>query len=173
MKWHMHFPTSIHKTRARLLEWAETGTYECHAINWYYAYLAQKFIHGSSHPATGIYKERWTPEETERSDHRHYMYIDDEILDHAASQLGLKPCQHVLDIDSAFGHTGRYLHQKYGTIVTRVRPGDSARIYHTISSCIDLHTGFTSRAYSSPEDFFELLWGQGNFDSVISLMTLF
>jgi cyclopropane fatty-acyl-phospholipid synthase-like methyltransferase len=171
---HMAFKTSIPKTREKLQDWASAGSFHCQDMKWYHAYLIQKSIQRLCNPADGMYKERWDSEDIESFDWRHHMYIDDETLDHAARQLGLKPGQIVLDIDSAVGHTSRYLCQKYGASVMRVRASDPATsIYHFIASCINFHTGLSKQVYSTADDYFDLQWDKGKCDHIISLLNLY
>ena len=63
-------------------------------------------------------KPKWTNADTASFDCMHYD--GDRALDHCATKLGLQSDQHVLDIGSGFGATGRYLASQYGAYVTGI-----------------------------------------------------
>lgn len=63
-------------------------------------------------------KPKWTNADTAPFDCMHYD--GDNALEHCASKLHLQPDQHVLDIGSGFGATGRFLASKYGAHVTGI-----------------------------------------------------
>ena len=63
-------------------------------------------------------KPQWTNADTSPFDCLHYD--GDTVLEHCASKLDLQPDQHVLDIGSGFGGTGRFLASKYGAYVTGI-----------------------------------------------------
>lgn len=63
-------------------------------------------------------KPQWTNADTSPFDCLHYD--GDAALEYCASKLDLQPDQHVLDIGSGFGATGRFLASKYGAYVTGI-----------------------------------------------------
>lgn len=64
------------------------------------------------------HKPQWTNADTSPFDCLHYD--GDTALEHCASKLSLQPNQHILDIGSGFGATGRFLASKYGVYVTGI-----------------------------------------------------
>ena len=73
---------------------------------------AHSFLAGLSH------KPHWTNADTSPFDCLHYD--GDTALEHCASKLDLQADQHVLDIGSGFGATGRFLASNYGVYVTGI-----------------------------------------------------
>lgn len=123
----------------------------------------------------GVYKHDWDPREVDFESpafHHGFLMTGERTLDVAAHRLGIKPGQPVLDIETSFGHSSRYLYRKYGARMMRARAHKLAPTYHALASCINYHVGLLPHIDSDKENFADPNWKGGQFDHIISLMNL-
>ena len=111
-------------------------------------------------------KTLWEPHDTASFDCMHYL--GDAALDHAASKLGLKPGDRVVDIGSGFSATGRYLHQKYGVDVTGVELQGGI---HQIAETITRKNEMGTRVRSVNGDFTKVAL-EGPVDCIVSFLCI-
>lgn len=178
-KLHLEYQASFQKTRNLLLQAAkypsgDIAIYNETTMRIYLTYHAESAVLKFT-SCNGAYKHDWDPQEVdfESPAFRHgFLMTGERTLDVAAQKLGIKPGQPVLDIETSFGHSSRYLHLKYGASMTRARVHKLAHNYHALASCINYHIGLLPHINSHKENFADLNWKGGQFDHIISLMNL-